>query len=50
VFSLKGSEAFERDADVNEAIDNIADTIVSLEDKLRKQKDESETKIEEQVS
>ena len=47
--NVQGSNPFERDSEVTDAIENIADTLFSLEEKLKKQNDESQNKIDEQV-
>ena len=46
---VQGSNPFELDSEVSDAIENISDTRFSLEEKLKRQNDEIQNKIEEQV-
>jgi hypothetical protein len=47
---FQSSHQFEQEAEVSEAVENIRDTVASLEDKLRSTTDDCDAKIEEQVS
>ena len=46
---FKSTNPFEREAEVMEAMENIKDTVITFEDKLRSTSEESEAKIEEEV-
>ena len=46
---VQGSNPFELDSEVSDAIENISDTRFSLEEKLKRQNDEIQNNIEEQV-
>ena len=46
---FKSTNPFEREAEVMEAMENIKDTVITFEDKLRSTSEVSEAKIEEEV-
>ncbi len=46
----QSSNPFERESEILDAIENIKDTVVTIDDKLRSATDDSDAKIEDQVS